>query len=206
VDRDLYIPRSWKCNPDRCRAAGLSENTVFATKPELAARMISRFLDTGHRVSWVARGTPQGSVISPVPANLYLRYAFDGWLTRNFPNVTFERYCDDAVIRCKSERQVRRVRDALSERLAQVGLELHPDKTRIVYCKDADRRLVRAHVVHVPRVHVPSTAGQKPVREALRELPARGQQGGDQGNGQEIRSWRIACRSECVVAKGVPVR
>lgn len=54
VDRELYIPRSWTCGPDRCRAAGLADDTVFATKPELAARMIGRFLDAGHRVSWVA--------------------------------------------------------------------------------------------------------------------------------------------------------
>ncbi|WAU86576.1 IS701 family transposase [Streptomyces sp. Qhu-G9] len=53
VDRELYIPRSWTCDPDRCRAAGLGENTVFATKPELAARMISRFFDAGHHVGWV---------------------------------------------------------------------------------------------------------------------------------------------------------
>lgn len=54
VDRELYIPRSWTCDPDRCRAAGLDEDTVFATKPELAARMIGRFLDAGHCVGWVA--------------------------------------------------------------------------------------------------------------------------------------------------------
>jgi DDE superfamily endonuclease len=54
VDRELYIPRSWTCDPDRCRAAGLGKDTVFATKPELAARMIGRFLDAGHRVDWVA--------------------------------------------------------------------------------------------------------------------------------------------------------
>ncbi|MCW2879088.1 MAG: insA [Sphaerisporangium sp.] len=53
VDRELYIPRSWTCDPDRCRAAGLGEDTVFATKPELARVMIERFLDTGHRVGWV---------------------------------------------------------------------------------------------------------------------------------------------------------
>jgi SRSO17 transposase len=54
VDRELYIPRSWTCDTDRCRATGLDEDTVFATKPELAARMIGRFLDAGHRVGWVA--------------------------------------------------------------------------------------------------------------------------------------------------------
>ena len=71
------------------------------------------------------RGTPQGSAISPVLANLYLHYAFDTWLARQFPVVTFERYCDDAVIHCGSEAQARQVRDALGQRLAAVGLELH---------------------------------------------------------------------------------
>jgi RNA-directed DNA polymerase len=75
-----------------------------------------------------------------VLANLYLHYAFDMWLVRTFPAVTFERYCDDAVIHCVSEEQARQVRDALAARLVAVGLELHPDKTRIVYCKDEDRR------------------------------------------------------------------
>lgn len=60
VDRELYVPRSWTCDPDRCRAAGLGEDTVFATKPELAARMIGRFLDAGHpRTAWTASaGSP----------------------------------------------------------------------------------------------------------------------------------------------------
>jgi SRSO17 transposase len=54
VDRELYVPRSWISQPDRCRAAGLGDQTAFATKPELAARMIGRFLDAGHRAPWVA--------------------------------------------------------------------------------------------------------------------------------------------------------
>src|SRR5664279_3365440 len=65
------------------------------------------------------------------------------WLVREFPGVTFERYCDDAVIHCGSEEQARQVRDALAERLASVGLELHPDKTHVVYCKDADPAMGR---------------------------------------------------------------
>lgn len=85
------------------------------------------------------RGTPQGSAISPLLANLFMHYAFDMWLVREFPGLGFERYCDDAVLHCRSQSQARHVRDALADRLAQVGLELHPDKTRIVYCKDADR-------------------------------------------------------------------
>jgi group II intron reverse transcriptase/maturase len=86
------------------------------------------------------RGTPQGSSVSPVLANLFLHYAFDAWMTREFPGVRFERYVDDAVVHCVSEAQARTVLAALQERMAQVGLTLHPDKTRIVYCKDGRRR------------------------------------------------------------------
>jgi len=86
------------------------------------------------------RGTPQGSAVSPILANLFLHYAFDTWMVREFPSVMFERYVDDAVVHCVSERQAKLVLAALRERMAQVGLVLHPDKTRIVYCKDGKRR------------------------------------------------------------------
>ena len=86
------------------------------------------------------KGTPQGSPISPVLANLFLHYGLDAWMDREFPAVPFERFADDAVIHCVSDRQARFVRDAVARRLVEVGLELHPDKTRIVYCKDSRRR------------------------------------------------------------------
>jgi RNA-directed DNA polymerase len=86
------------------------------------------------------KGTPQGSPISPVLANLFLHYGLDLWMVREFPDVQFERFADDAVIHCVSERQARQVREAVARRLVEVGLELHPDKTRIVYCKDSNRR------------------------------------------------------------------
>jgi RNA-directed DNA polymerase len=86
------------------------------------------------------KGTPQGSPISPLLANLFLHYGLDAWMVREFPAVPFERFADDAVIHCVSERQAREVREAVARRLVAVGLELHPDKTRIVYCKDSNRQ------------------------------------------------------------------
>lgn len=81
------------------------------------------------------KGTPQGSAISPLLSNLFMHYAFDSWLDRECPSVRFKRYCDDAVVHCTSEKQAIFVRDSIERRLRQFGLNLHPDKTHIVYCK-----------------------------------------------------------------------
>jgi len=85
-------------------------------------------------------GTPQGGVASPLLANLFLHYAFDKWMERVHPDIPFERYADDAVCHCKSEAQAQALKHELSERMNDVGLELHPEKTKIVYCRDEDRR------------------------------------------------------------------
>lgn len=85
------------------------------------------------------KGTPQGGVISPLLANLFLHYAFDKWMERNFPTIPFERYADDSVCHCKTEVQAKILKTAIEKRMKEVQLELHPDKTKIVYCKDADR-------------------------------------------------------------------
>ena len=86
------------------------------------------------------RGTPQGGVVSPLLANLFLHYALDVWLRRHLRGVRFCRYADDGVIHCQSEAQARLVLRKLGERLSQCGLELHPEKTRIVYCQDVNRK------------------------------------------------------------------
>ncbi|MCA1681738.1 MAG: group II intron reverse transcriptase/maturase [Actinobacteria bacterium] len=91
------------------------------------------------------RGTPQGSAVSPVLANLFLHYAFDAWMAREYPTVQFERYADDAVVHCVSEGQAQRLVVAIANRMAEVGLRLHPDKTKIVYCKDGKRRGAYEH-------------------------------------------------------------
>lgn len=87
------------------------------------------------------RGTPQGGVVSPLLANLFLHYALDAWLRRHMRSVRFCRYADDGVIHCKSEAQAKLVLKKLAERLGECGLELHPEKTRIVYCQDVNRQV-----------------------------------------------------------------
>ena len=86
------------------------------------------------------KGKPQGSVVSPILANLFLHYAFDRWMQRKFAACPFERYADDAIIHCDSEEQARQLQDMLQQRFAECKLELHPQKTKIVYCKDANRQ------------------------------------------------------------------
>lgn len=86
------------------------------------------------------KGTPQGGVISPLLANLFLHYAFDMWMRSNQPDIPFERYADDVICHCQSEKQARWLLAAIEGRFAQCGLELNPQKTKIVYCKDDNRR------------------------------------------------------------------
>jgi RNA-directed DNA polymerase len=92
------------------------------------------------------KGTPQGGVASPLLANLFLHYAFDMWMHRRFPSVWFERYADDAIVHCRSDEEARSVLGAIRERFAECGLELHPEKTRIVYCKDTERPGRHEHI------------------------------------------------------------
>jgi RNA-directed DNA polymerase len=86
------------------------------------------------------QGTPQGGVISPVLANLFLHYVFDTWMRQKFPSLSFCRYADDGVVHCVSEKQAKYVKDMLAQRMKEWKLEIHPDKTKIVYCKNSDRR------------------------------------------------------------------
>ena len=86
------------------------------------------------------KGTPQGGVISPLLANLFLHYALDEWMRRNHPFIPFERFADDAVFHCKTEAEAKALKMAIEKRLAECRLEFHPQKTKIVYCRDDDRQ------------------------------------------------------------------
>ena len=119
------------------------------------------------------KGTPQGSPISPLLANLFMHYAFDKWMDREHPGSPFERYADDVVIHCDTEAKALHLWAVLAERLGSLGLELHPDQ-------DEDRVLqgheppegLRAHQLRLPRLHLPGSSGQGPTG-VLHELPYR---------------------------------
>ena len=85
------------------------------------------------------QGTPQGGVVSPVLANLFLHYAFDAWVRRELPSIPFCRYADDGLLHCRSRRQAEYVMKRITDRFRECGLEIHPDKSSIVYCQDRNR-------------------------------------------------------------------
>lgn len=86
-----------------------------------------------------SKGTPQGGVVSPVLANLFLHYAFDAWVRRKMPNIEFCRYADDGLLHCRSQQQAKYVLDQIAQRFRKCGLEIHSDKSGIIYCKDKNR-------------------------------------------------------------------
>jgi RNA-directed DNA polymerase len=95
---------------------------------------------SGELVQKQGKGTPQGGVISPLLANLFLHYAMDKWLEQTHPTVSYVRYADDAILHCRSKEQAEEVLKTLKERMQSCGLELHPEKTKLVYCRDYRRQ------------------------------------------------------------------
>lgn len=129
-------------------------------------------------------------------ANLFMHYAFDVWLGREFPTVQFERYADDAVVHCVTERQARQVRAALEVRMAEVGLRLHPTKTKIVYCKDDNRRGSAEHTsfTFLGYEFAPRTARSKRGRLFTAFAPAISREALKRISG-EVRRWRLHTRT-----------
>jgi RNA-directed DNA polymerase len=141
------------------------------------------------------RGTPQGSSVSPVLANLFLHYAFDMWLAREFPMVEFERYADDAVVHCVSERQALHVLEGLRVRMAEVGLALHPAKTKVVYCRDGKRcrDYGTTEFTFLGFTFRSRTAQNRDGELFMRFLPATSKDALKKISGQ-VRSWRLHTR------------
>jgi RNA-directed DNA polymerase len=141
------------------------------------------------------KGTPQGSPISPLLANLFMHYAFDRWMDREFPGCPFERYADDVVTHCNAEEQAQHLRAAIAERLGTLGLELHPEKTKVVYCKDAHRRGSSEHTSfdflgYTFRARL--ARGKKGFFVSF--LPAMST-GAKKAKGLQIRAWHLKRRS-----------
>ena len=87
-----------------------------------------------------SRGTPQGGVVSPILANLFMHYTFDLWMTRTHLDLPWCRYADDGLVHCRTENEAEAVKAELQARLAECHLEMHPTKTKVVYCKDGKRK------------------------------------------------------------------
>jgi RNA-directed DNA polymerase len=143
------------------------------------------------------RGTPQGSVISPLLANLFMHHAFDKWMQENHPYAPFERYADDVVVHCKSEQQAKYVLTAIAKRLAQCKLELHPEKTRIVYCKDGKRKGSYEHerFDFLGFTFRPRLSKDRKGRYFVNFSPAISDKAGKTINGA-IRSWKLHLQSD----------
>ncbi len=143
------------------------------------------------------RGTPQGGVVSPLLANIFMHHAFDDWMEKYFPYVKFERFADDILTHCSSLKQAEKVLEAIKIRLKECGLELHPEKTKIVYCKDADRRgsYENESFDFLGYTFRPRLSMNKWGKSFVNFTPAISQKAANRIK-KEIRSWKIHLRSD----------
>jgi len=142
--------------------------------------------------SWNGQQVRHKVVISPVLANLFLHYAFDKWMERNNPHNPWERYVDDGVIHCKTKEEAEKLLIQLKERFAECKLELHPDKTKIIYCKDNKRtgNYQDIQFDFLGYTFRPRSAQDKQGEHFLSFLPAVSNQT-IKAMGQTIRQWKI---------------
>jgi RNA-directed DNA polymerase len=143
------------------------------------------------------KGTPQGGVISPLLANIFLHLAFDDWMRTTQPGVPFERYADDSVAHCQTEEQAQHVLESIRRRLKRCRLEVHPEKTRLVYCKDDDRRGGYPHVKFhfLGYTFRPRRSKNRWGKYFVNFTPAVSNEAAKKMR-QEMRSWRIHRRSD----------
>jgi RNA-directed DNA polymerase len=139
------------------------------------------------------KGSAQGAVVSPLLANLFMHYAFDAWMQRTFPSIPFERYADDVIIHAKSRAQAEQVLEAVRQRLRECRLELHPEKTKIVYCQDSDRKGQHEHIQFdfLGYTFRPRRAKNRWGKFFVSFLPAISNKAA-QAIQETIRNWRLA--------------
>lgn len=137
-------------------------------------------------------GVPQGGVISPVLSNLFMHYAFDKWMEKQFANNPICRYADDGIVHCYTRAQAEQIKEALKQRFEQCGLELHPTKTKIVYCKDSNRKETEDHIqfTFLGYTFKPRKAKGQNDQEFTSFLPAISQDAQKRIR-QEIRNWKL---------------
>ena len=181
---------------------------------ELTMRAVKRFTDCRWVLLYVERwlkapvqqedgavkqrdkGTPQGSAISPMLSNIFLHLAFDQWMHENHPQMPFERYADDVIVHCRSRKQAELIKDRIAQRLARCKLELNPEKTQIVYCKDGRR--TGDYPVHkfdfLGYTFRPRQARSREGEFFLAFTPAVSQEARTRMQ-REMKSWRLHLRS-----------
>ena len=142
-------------------------------------------------------GTPQGGVISPVLANLFLHYVFDDFMVKEFPRIPWARYADDGIAHCVSLKQAKYLKRRLQEQFATYGLELNLEKTRIVYCKDDDRKGNHEHTSFdfLGYTFRPRLAKNKYGKFFVSFLPAMGEKA-KKAIRKEVRSWKLQFKTD----------
>lgn len=138
------------------------------------------------------RGTPQGGVVSPMLMNLFMHYTFDAWMKRTHPSCPFARYADDAVVHCRTREQAEEVMRSIALRLAECGLTMHPEKSKVVYCKDSKRTASYPHVhfTFLGFMFRPRRAGNRQKRAFTSFLPGVSPDALKRMR-KEVRGWRI---------------
>ncbi len=145
IDHEWVIDLDIKGFFDNISHEWLMKMLAHHTEEKWVLLYVKRWLEAGVEqadgsIGARTQGTPQGGVISPLLANLYLHHSFDMWLAKCFSTSPFERYADDIIVHCNSEAEAKELLSLIRERLLKFGLILHPDKTKIVYCKNYTRK------------------------------------------------------------------
>ena len=187
---------------DNIRHDYLMEMVKLHTKEEWILLYIQRWLVAPFQMedgTVVPRtsGTPQGGVISPVLANLFLHYVFDDFMVKEFPSIPWARYADDGIAHCVSLKQAKYLKRRLQEQFAAYGLELNLEKTRIVYCKDDDRKGNHEHTSFdfLGYTFRPRLAKNKYGKFFVSFLPAMGEKA-KKAIRKEVRSWKLQFKTD----------